>query len=140
SMTATHEFVVPRSMPMTLAIVVPLRLTAGRTDPLAPVEDRRQRARKSSAPSPLDTRFARNSRFKAHIGGSLGAASQPLTNSRGRAAAAGGPIGIKFGGQTGAMRYPPIHPGAHMTRIRVLCALAALTAALLAPMAGALAA
>src|ERR1700761_631057 len=31
SMTATHEFVVPRSIPMTLPIVFPLLFAAGRT-------------------------------------------------------------------------------------------------------------
>src|SRR5579864_8670506 len=57
SMTATHEFVVPRSMPMTLPMVIPLNY--GR--PAGPIGARVGYVRGPSADprsSPLDTLFA----------------------------------------------------------------------------------
>src|SRR5665213_457 len=57
SMTATHEFVVPRSMPMTLPMVVPLNLRQAGRAKLAPEWVRTAHPHDPRS-SPLDTRFA----------------------------------------------------------------------------------
>src|SRR6185437_12771428 len=72
SMTATHEFVVPRSMPMTLPIVFPLSLRqAGRTH-WRPFQDCRRLIREPLS-RPLDTAFrprlAVNGSYRRALGG-----------------------------------------------------------------------
>jgi hypothetical protein len=77
-MTATQEFVVPRSIPMTLAMVLnPLSLAAGRAGPKGALGPTPLFNFKSPRAQSKDFKTAAASRFPlAHIGGRYRAARQ----------------------------------------------------------------
>src|SRR5665213_3192608 len=82
SMTATHELVVPRSMPMTLLMVISSQFAAGRPGRLAPEWDARGSSADPPDPAPWILVLPQFCGSMPHIGGPPGAASQVVTNSR----------------------------------------------------------
>src|SRR5580704_5916183 len=82
SMTATHELVVPRSMPMTLAILYFLSVRQVGRATWRPKESRAgDAAAKPPASDPLITRDTSQTCYVlAHIGGPNWPARQPFTN------------------------------------------------------------